>query len=287
MPLLQTFFSAVIFLVGFLILLITLIDESRLSNTPFANTSIPLALGLVLGALFVAIALVGDTQDILRPIFGTILFLMGAITLIFNLLSKFNVGNTGQAWVRSIPLAISSLLSAFFMMAGAALALTNRTTIVNLIPPPLRGVQTASTPSPAQAVPQTEFSPTQQRSPIAPPQQVPTSTPQPGVASAPQQAPIAPASPALRSDPTVLPAPTDLFCVVRCQANNLLNIRSGPGLNSAVIGTIPCGANTVQILSEPVLQDGIRWVLVDYNGVRGWSARNLLARRCPDRGQLG
>lgn len=282
MLLLPTFFSAVIFLVGFIILLITLLDESRLSNTPFANASIPLPLGLIIGSLFVAIALAGDAQDVLRPIFGTILFLMGAITLIFNLLSKFNVGG-GQVWMRPMSLAISSLLSALFMMAGAALALANRATIANIIPT-LTGTQTASTPSPARAVPQT-IAPVNPAS-----QQTPTATPQAGTGTspAPQQSPIAPASPAPRSAPAAqLPASTDLFCVVNCQANSLLNIRSGPGLNSAVIGTIPCGANTVQILSEPVPQDGIRWVLVDYNGVRGWSAQNLLARRCPDRVQLG
>src|SRR5574341_282126 len=59
---------------------------------------------------------------------------------------------------------------------------------------------------------------------------------------------------------------------VRVKTLSTLNIRSGPGVNYGVLGTVPGGKE----LSPLARTASNSWLLIEYNGIRGWIARWLV-----------
>lgn len=50
-----------------------------------------------------------------------------------------------------------------------------------------------------------------------------------------------------------------------------VNLRATPGLNGAIIGSLPVGAQFL-VVSGPICASDLNWFQVNYNGVVGWIA---------------
>jgi N-acetylmuramoyl-L-alanine amidase len=68
------------------------------------------------------------------------------------------------------------------------------------------------------------------------------------------------------------PAAAVLYRVTNVAANDVLNIRSGPDSNLAVVGTIPPDGRGVRIVGNCAGQ----WCQINYNGASGWVNRHYL-----------
>jgi SH3-like domain-containing protein len=77
-------------------------------------------------------------------------------------------------------------------------------------------------------------------------------------------APFAPPSPS--------PSPVPQFRVSNVASNDVLNIRSGPDANSAIVRTIPPYGRGILIKGSCVGQ----WCPIDYQGSQGWVNRRYL-----------
>jgi hypothetical protein len=260
MELLGNLFSPLLFFLGFFFVLTSIlnVEPNRANRTSTRDQGFSLPGRLVIGIFFLAAGVILDTNDRFRPWYAFLLFSLGAGTLIMNLLSR--VGRTGFAWLRRFSLATALLLSGLLMGSGVALSAFDRTNPSNIF----AGIFNQSTPTLTGV-----------RLPAA---QVSQST---GGTSQSSGVREAPASVGTQADAT-----NAFFCVVNCGAGTSLNIRISPSLDSQVVGSIPCGVDAVQVFGDGVTEDGVRWVRVEYNGVRGWAASNLLAPTCR-RGQRG
>jgi hypothetical protein len=54
------------------------------------------------------------------------------------------------------------------------------------------------------------------------------------------------------------------------EPNDVLNVRSGPGVEFGIVGTIPPSANDVQITGSGQVVSGSTWVPVQRSGLTGW-----------------
>ncbi|MCA9942373.1 MAG: SH3 domain-containing protein [Anaerolineales bacterium] len=131
--------------------------------------------------------------------------------------------------------------------------------------------------------------------------EVPTPTPALALPTEPAGLEIAATEPSL-PDPTAVPtsaatqipttAPTDVptatavpptntpmannanqptsFAVVFVEPNDVLNVRSGPGVDFSIVGELPPDANDVQITGSGQLVAGSTWVPIQRNGLAGW-----------------
>ena len=93
--------------------------------------------------------------------------------------------------------------------------------------------------------------------------------------------------------PTAKPAPTTTptpsppspgpslgrFAVVNVRSDDVLNIRAGPGVSYAVVGTIPYFGRTVDVLVGGKQVGDSWWVPVEYGTVSGWANSGFLARQ--------
>ncbi len=137
-------------------------------------------------------------------------------------------------------------------------------------------------PSPT-VIPTATFTPLPTETPTATP--LPTATPTPVFTPTPTatNTPVVTAeSPALHAGATPAELYTfqpDPYAVVDVAADDVLNMRAGPGVQFSVVGTLPYFAEGVQIAPAEVTVDGSPWVPAKYLGTAGWVNRNYLARQ--------
>lgn len=62
------------------------------------------------------------------------------------------------------------------------------------------------------------------------------------------------------------------YRVVGVDANDVLNIRSGPDANSAIVGTIPPNGRNVRMIGSCAGS----WCPIEYRGTQGWANRRFL-----------
>ena len=74
------------------------------------------------------------------------------------------------------------------------------------------------------------------------------------------------------------------FAVVGVYSDDVLNVRSGPGVGNMIVGTIPYFGRNVEVHAgvEPV--DDSWWVPVVYQTLNGWVNNSYLARQVGDTG---
>jgi hypothetical protein len=104
-----------------------------------------------------------------------------------------------------------------------------------------------------------------------------------------------PAPSATQPSPTAAPreVPTDPpigpvlgpFAVAGVAGDDVLNVRSGPGVGHGVVGTIPYYGLDVSVHAGGQEIDGSWWVPVEYGGVSGWANNAYLARQVGSTGE--
>lgn len=264
MQFLGTFLSPLLFALGFFLVIVSLfkLRTSRLGQIPYVDDDNAIIPGLLLGLLALVLAVLSDVLDQFRPWYSGLLVALGAVIVVINLIALMG-SEAALRWLRQLSRKIAMVLGSLLVAAGTALAFLNRTAMANAIAnlpigqPRLFSLST-NDPSPSPAV---------------------TSSPSPSVPATRYSPPSTP--PPVASDY----AASGYYCVVNCDPGTWLNIRSTPGYGGQVVGMVACGTNTVQITGQGVWRNRIFWVPVSYNGIIGWSARNLLDTDCR-RGQL-
>ncbi len=141
---------------------------------------------------------------------------------------------------------------------------------VTVLPSPT--VAPTDTATPAPTAPPTEPPP-----PTAPPS--PTFTPTPTATNTPVVTTEPPAQSAAATPAGAYTFQPDPYAVVNVGADDVLNMRAGPGVQFSVTGTLPYYAAGVQIAPAEVTVDGSPWVPAKYLGAAGWVNRNYLARQ--------
>jgi len=106
-------------------------------------------------------------------------------------------------------------------------------------------------------------------------------------------------APTATSRPTASPSPADTqpplvtatallppvgpnlgqFAVVNVRSDDVLNVRSGPGVEHAVVGRIPYYGTEVAVFAGGQQVARSWWVPVEYDGVSGWANSGFLARQ--------
>ncbi len=135
-----------------------------------------------------------------------------------------------------------------------------------------------SPPATAEQPPEPTAVPTV--TPPATPEAVPTSTILP-----PTAVPIATAVPsttAVPPTPTTAASTEAAFATIFVEPTDVLNVRSGPGVDFGIVGTIPPNATDVQITGSGQLVAGSTWVPVQRGGVTGWVNSRFLTGFVPD-----
>jgi uncharacterized protein YgiM (DUF1202 family) len=130
----------------------------------------------------------------------------------------------------------------------------------------------------ATAVPTVVPPATATSAPTAVPTTPPTSTPSPtDTRPAPTSSPPLIAT----TTPTAPPIGPLLgqFAVVNVASNDVLNVRSRPGADHPIAGTIPSHGLGVRVYAGGQEVSGSWWVPVQYEGVTGWANSNYLARQ--------
>ena len=138
------------------------------------------------------------------------------------------------------------------VMAAAAATLTADA-------PPLTPTS-EPTPAPTQTTPPTDAptpAPANTTTPVPTPPPAPTKTPAPP-----------PSGPSLGR-----------FAVVNVRSDDALNVRAGPGVNYAVVGTIPYFGRDVDVLVGGKQVGDSWWVPVEHEGTSGWVNSGYLARQ--------
>ncbi len=118
------------------------------------------------------------------------------------------------------------------------------------------------------------------------PTAVPTSTAT--VSTISTDAPTATAVP-----PTNTPIPDNSsnqqanYAVVFVEPNDVLNVRSGPGVSFGIVGELPPDASDVQISGSGQLIAGSTWVPIQRGGLAGWVNSRFLTQVVPDEAFCG
>ncbi|MCL7453861.1 MAG: SH3 domain-containing protein [Anaerolineae bacterium] len=129
-------------------------------------------------------------------------------------------------------------------------------------------------------------------------------TPIPPATLAPSQTPtVGPTSSATpTSAATVVPTATDLpgatprpatptpaigpslgrFAVAGVYSDDVLNVRSAPGVSNMIVGTIPYHGRNVNVFAGVEMVDDAWWVPVRYQELNGWVNSSFLARQAGD-----
>ncbi|MCB8979294.1 MAG: SH3 domain-containing protein [Ardenticatenaceae bacterium] len=106
------------------------------------------------------------------------------------------------------------------------------------------------------------------------PTAVPTATPPDLPEAVPTD--VGPSPTAVPDATAVPPTPTTFagtgaaFATIFVEPNDVLNVRSGPGVNFGIVGSIPPNATDVQITGSGQLVSGSTWVPVQRGAVAGW-----------------
>jgi hypothetical protein len=81
--------------------------------------------------------------------------------------------------------------------------------------------------------------------------------------------------------PTPTPAPPtdERYTVVNVEADDVLNVRSGPGVGNPIVGTIPPYGMEVHVTGAGQQVSGSLWVPIGYQGTTGWVNSHYLARQ--------
>ena len=137
------------------------------------------------------------------------------------------------------------------------------------------------TPVPTLAVPTavsaTESAPDQPTAvPTSQPEQLPTET---VTADSPTNAPVPTEIP-----PTTAPSTGGAadFAVIFVEPNDVLNVRSGPGVDFGIVGTIPPDATDVAITGSGQSVSGSTWVPVQRGNLAGWVNSRFLTGAVAD-----
>ena len=108
-----------------------------------------------------------------------------------------------------------------------------------------------------------------------------TLTPEPTATLTPTAPPTATstASPIPIDTPVPGTAESEPYAVVGVASDDLLNVRSGPGVDRPVVGTIPFYGMDVRVAGKGQQAGDALWVPVRYQDVAGWVNNNYLARQ--------
>jgi hypothetical protein len=148
------------------------------------------------------------------------------------------------------------------VMRAAAATLTAEAPLPTALPQP--------TPTAAGPAPTFTALPT----PV-PPTATPLPTPVPPTATA-LPTPVPPT--ATEAAPPIGPS-LGPFAVVDVASDDVLNVRSGPGVAHPIVGTIPFSGIGVEVHAGGQEVDGSWWVPVQYGDVAGWANSRYLARQ--------
>lgn len=132
------------------------------------------------------------------------------------------------------------------------------------------GTLTAQAPAP---IPATATSlPTLTETPLPPPSPTtaPPATPPPAPTPVPSKAP----EPTPPAGPSLGP-----FAVVNVASDDVLNVRTGPGVTNSIAGTIPYYGLGVDVRAGGREVSGSWWVPVQYGTISGWVNSNYLTRQ--------
>ncbi|HRQ42566.1 MAG TPA: SH3 domain-containing protein [Chloroflexota bacterium] len=69
------------------------------------------------------------------------------------------------------------------------------------------------------------------------------------------------------------------YRVVNVQSDDVLNVRSGPGANYLILGTIPYNGTDVQVTGEGITIGDSWWVPIFYEGIFGWVNTSYLVEQ--------
>ncbi len=165
-------------------------------------------------------------------------------------------------------LIFSGLLIVFLSACGASAPAANRA--ATLPPSPTIAPTTTAAPLPTDT-------PTVTPAPTATPP--PTFTPTPTATNTPVVTTEPMAQNAGATPAGAYTFQPDPYTVVNVAADDVLNMRAGPGVQFSVVGTLPYFAEGVQIAPAEVMVDGSPWVPAKYLGTAGWVNRNYLTRQ--------
>ena len=123
--------------------------------------------------------------------------------------------------------------------------------------------------------------PTSELTVPATPTAVPPSTPTPAPSNTSMPTPTAPPIPKATLTPGPPPIGPSLgrFAVVNVRSNDALNVRAGPGVNYAVVGTIPYFGRDVDVFLGGKQVGESWWVPVEHSSASGWANSRFLARQ--------
>jgi hypothetical protein len=113
------------------------------------------------------------------------------------------------------------------------------------------------------------------------PTAVPTSTATEAPTTAPVSSPTATAVPATATPPVSTSNQTS-YAVIFVEPNDTLNVRSGPGVDFGIVGTVPPTATDVQITGSGQFVSGSTWVPIQRGGLSGWVNSRFLTQFVPD-----
>jgi hypothetical protein len=87
---------------------------------------------------------------------------------------------------------------------------------------------------------------------------------------------------AVQGQPTATPEPVPVdsesdYQVVFVEEDDVLNVRSGPGVQNRIVGSLVPGRTGVAITGAGQMIDGTLWVPVQVGNVRGWASSRFLS----------
>lgn len=109
-----------------------------------------------------------------------------------------------------------------------------------------------------------------------PPLATPSTAPQQPTQPAPSLA-----TPVLAQSPTPPPvaATSALYRVAFVEKDDVLNVRSGPGVGNAIVGTLPPGTTDIQVTGPSQQVDQALWVPIKQADLTGWVSRSYLTEQ--------
>ncbi len=135
--------------------------------------------------------------------------------------------------------------------------------------PELRETSSLATVAPVQPTTAARVQPT-----TASPVQPTTSSPvQPTTAAPPSPTAVEMPLPAETPTETAVPAPllaATTYQVVFVDAQDVLNVRSAPGINNNLVGSLAPDADGISITGPGSMTAGSIWVPIEYAGLAGW-----------------
>jgi hypothetical protein len=77
-----------------------------------------------------------------------------------------------------------------------------------------------------------------------------------------------------------IPVPTlSVYRVVNVGHDDVLNVRSGPGVDNPIVGFIPPDGSDIQIIGDEVRVGNSRWVPIRYQDITGWVNKSFLVEQ--------